>query len=380
MQVPTYQPLFHQASRRRDIFLKPAAKEAIIIIVSCCFLGLCYALLWDRHDTIVPLINGIIIGLACGMSVALGEYVLFKSIGRRLNFISIFFLKIVFYVCLLSFSIFSVILTSRSIEYKQDLITTFYGEPFQHLLYKEDFHIMVIYAIVMMAVIIFTKQMSRKMGQRVLFNYITGKYTRPYYEERIFMFIDLDSSSSLAETLGDLRYHQFLNEFYYDITDDIVDAHGEIYQYVGDEVVVTWKLERGLDSGNCILAYFKIVEKIEKVKEKYIARFGTYPRFKAAVHCGQVIAAQIGDIKSEIVFHGDVVNTTSRIERLCSDLGERFLISKDLLVQLPEWFVEHFVSVGNVKPRGKQRLVGLFGFREKASKTDVVVQSSASCL
>ena len=129
------------------------------------------------------------------------------------------------------------------------------------------------------------------------------------------MFLDLDASSALAETLGDLKYHQFLNEFYYDIADEIVDAYGEIYQYVGDEVVITWKMKRGLESGNCLRPYFQILGKIEKVKQKYIDKFGAYPRFKAAVHCGQVIAAQIGDIKSEIVFHGDVVNTTSRIDR-----------------------------------------------------------------
>jgi adenylate cyclase len=380
MQTPTYQPLFQQVSHRRDTFLKPAAKEAIFIIISCCVLGLFYALLWDSHDTIVPLINGIFIGLACGVSVAWGEYFLFKSIGRRLNFISIFTLKVVFYICILSLSIFSVILVSRSIEYNQDVITTFYGERFQHLLFHEDFHIMIIYAFVMMAVIIFTKQMSRKMGQRVLFNFITGKYSRPYHEERIFMFVDLDASSALAETLGDLRYHQFLNEFYYDITDDIVDAHGEIYQYVGDEVVVTWKMKKGLASGNCILAYFKMLSKIDKVKDKYITRFGTYPRFKAALHCGQVIAAQIGEIKSEIVFHGDVVNTTSRIERLCSDLGEKLLISKNLLEQLPDLFSVHFESVGNVKPRGKQRLIELFGFREHAATSTKVVQTSVTCI
>jgi adenylate cyclase len=59
-----------------------------------------------------------------------------------------------------------------------------------------------------------------------------------------------------------------------------------------------------------------------------------------------VIIAQIGDIKSEIVFHGDVVNTTSRMERLRSDLGKRLLISKNLVEQLPDLFSEHFVSVG----------------------------------
>ena len=277
---------------------------------------------------------------------------------------SIISMKIVVYVFILAFTIFVVILISRSIEYGQDPISTFYGQPFQHLLFHEDFHIMVLYAIVMMTVIIFTKEMSRKMGQEVLINFITGRYSRPYYEERIFMFLDLDASSSLAETLGDFRYHQFLNEFSYDIADEIVDTHGEIYHYIGDEVVVSWKMKRGLASGNCLHSYFKILDKIEKVKQKYITRFGTYPKFKAALHCGQVVVAQIGDIKSEIVFHGDVVNTTSRIERLCSDMGEKLLISKNLLDQLPELFREYFFSVGNVKPRGKQRLIELFGFRD----------------
>jgi adenylate cyclase len=310
-----YPPIFHHISSQGDRFLKPTTKEAMFIIISCGVLGLSYALLWDSYETIVPFINGIVIGLACGAVVAWCELFLFKAMGRRLNFISIFLLKVVAYVFILSFSIFTVILISRSIQYQQDPITTLYGGPFQHLLFHEDFHIMILYAVVMMGVIIFTKQMSRKMGQRVLFNFITGKYSRPFYEERIFMFVDLDASSALAESLGDLRYHQFLNEFYYDITDEIVDAHGEIYQYVGDEVVVTRQMKRGLSSANCLRAYFTMLNKIEKVKQKYITRFGTYPRFKAALHCGQVIIAQIGDVKSEIVFHGDVVNTTSRMER-----------------------------------------------------------------
>lgn len=362
-------PVFQHASLKggSEKFLKPATKEALFIILSCSLLGLCYALLTDSYDTIVPFANGIIIGLACGGAVAWCEMYLFTSMGRRRNLISIISLKVIVYVFILTFSIFVVILISRSIEGGRDPITTFYGEAFQHLLFQEDFHIMVLYAIVMMTVIIFTKEMGRKMGQQVLINFITGKYSRPYYEERIFMFLDLDASSSLAETLGDFKYHQFLNEFFYDIADEIVETHGEIYHYVGDEVVVTWKMKRGLASGNCLRAYFKILEKIEKVKQKYSVRFGTYPKFKAALHCGQVVIAQIGDIKSEIVFHGDVVNTTARIERLCSETGEKLLISKNLLEQLPALFAQYFVSVGNVKPRGKQRLIELFGFRDVPS-------------
>ena len=159
-----YPPIFHQASQHRDKFLRPTTKEALFIIISCSVLGLAYALLWDAHESIVPFINGIVIGLACGATVAWSELFLFRSLGRKLNFISIFSLKVFTYVFILSFTIFAVILISRSIEYNQDPITTFNGGKFQHLLLHEDFHIMILYAVVMMAVIIFTKQMSRKMG------------------------------------------------------------------------------------------------------------------------------------------------------------------------------------------------------------------------
>ncbi len=219
------------------------------------------------------------------------------------------------------------------------------------------------------SILIFTKEMSRKMGQGVLFNFITGKYLRPFREERIFFFLDLDSSSSVAEKLGDLEYHRFVNEFYFDITEDIVDAWGEIYQYVGDEVVVTWKMKKGLPNGNCLRAYFDIVYRIDSLKEKYLQRYGTFPKFKAALHCGEVIAAQVGDIKTEIVFHGDVVNTTSRIERLCSELGERLLISKDLYDKLPD-FHKYFRTVGNIRLRGKENFVELFGLKKQHSESE----------
>jgi len=362
-QLPSNENLFlHQKGLQHH--LTPAYQQAVVIVISCMFLGLGYALLWDSHETIVPLINGIVIGLSCGVSIAWSELFLFKSIGRKWSFIALVSTKVIAYVLILSLSIFTVILISRSIEYGQDPITTFYGQRFQHLLFHEDFHIMVLYAVVMASVIIFTKEMSRKMGQGVLFNFITGKYQKPFREERIFMFLDLDASSSLAEKLGDLQYHQLLNEFYFDITEDIIEARGEIYQYVGDEVVVTWKMKRGLPAGNCLRAYFNILHKIESVKDKYTNRFGTLPRFKAAFHCGEVITAQVGDVKTEIVFHGDVVNTTSRIEHLCSELGERLLISKDLLDKLPLSFVDFFKPVGKVRPRGKERHVELFGLKE----------------
>jgi len=59
------------------------------------------------------------------------------------------------------------------------------------------------------------------------------------------MFIDLNDSTTIAEKIGDIEYNKFLNNFFYDITDSIIENYGRIYRYVGDEVVVSWKLKKG---------------------------------------------------------------------------------------------------------------------------------------
>ena len=83
----------------------------------------------------------------------------------------------------------------------------------------------------------FVFQMNIKFGHGSLWKIITGKYRRPKEENRVFMFVDLNSSTTIAERLGTRNYHRLLKDFFANITNPIVDNYGEIYQYVGDEVV-----------------------------------------------------------------------------------------------------------------------------------------------
>lgn len=98
----------------------------------------------------------------------------------------------------------------------------------------------------------FLLQMNSLVGPKVLGNFVTGTYHRPKEEERIFMFIDLVDSTKLAEQLGNKRYLNLLNRFFSDLTDAVLETQAEIYEYVGDEVVVSWRFETGLQRANCI--------------------------------------------------------------------------------------------------------------------------------
>jgi adenylate cyclase len=338
-------------------------KQGLNLTLAATCIGFLYVVFTDGFDDIIPFVNGGLIGFLGGIGVSTGELVLFKSLRKRISFIGIVCLKSASYTTMMTLLIFMEILVSRSIQYDMTLNQTINSDLFHHFLFHEDFLIIIFYAMLFISVLIFTREMSRKMGQGVLFNFITGRYFKPKQEKRIFMFLDLDSSSSIAETLSDLEYHNLLNDFFHDITECIVNAKGQIHHYVGDEVVVSWPLNSHTRTESCIEAYQNSVKKIQSLGHRYQSRYGFTPRFKAAFHCGDVIYGEIGEIKSEIVFHGDVMNTTARLERMCSELKETILVSTSLYSIFPADTQDLFQTVGNISLRGKKETLEVFGLK-----------------
>ncbi len=198
-----------------------------------------------------------------------------------------------------------------------------------------------------------------KFGHGILWQFIKGKYRHPQREKRIFMFLDLNSSTSIAEKLGNEKYHNLLKDFFADLTNPVLDNRGEIYQYVGDEAVVSWPYKFGIENSQCIQCYFDIIKSIERNKEKYLVQYGFIPGFKAGIHAGNVIAGEIGVIKRDITFSGDVLNTTSRIQGMCKILSVDVLVSGELTNELPGSLRYTARSMGESKLRGKEKDIEL---------------------
>jgi adenylate cyclase len=146
----------------------------------------------------------------------------------------------------------------------------------------------------------------------------------------------------------------------------VLETRGQIYQYVGDEVVVTWTIERGLRQGNCLRGVFLVSERTHEQKDRYLARYGVVPAFKAGIHGGSVVTAEIGDIKKDIVHSGDAVNTAARVEAECRPLERRVLVSKALLsrCQVPEEL--EIEDMGERELRGKLEALRLYSVRARA--------------
>ena len=313
----------------------------------------------NRNEFLLgSLITGLTAGIMGGSLIVFfwERWLRTKSYRKSLFYIWVTFTFIYFLVTILSqFYIHSVVLdqpvfnpeVSNNVMNDVKSVANIYGYFFW----------MFVVLITLIALLV-----NDKYGPGVFADFLMGKYFHPKREARIFMFLDLRSSTTIAENLGEEKYFDFLKEVYADITPAILHTEGEVYQYVGDEVVISWKPNIGQRNFNVINCFFRIEEYLQQKSAYYQNKYhGNQPQFKAGIHLGNVMAGEIGVIKREIAYSGDVLNTTARIQGKCNELGVNILLSEYLIEFLtPLSSVFEPVSMGSYPLRGKQSQVQLF--------------------
>ena len=202
-------------------------------------------------------------------------------------------------------------------------------------------------------------QMRRVIGGRTLTNLLLGRYHQPVREERVFMVVDIKGSTALAERLGDVRAHGFITSVFFDIDQPILEHGSEVHSYVGDGLIASWPLARGIEDARCLRCFEAIEATLARRSEHYRREFGATPEVRVALHAGPVVAGECGDAKLAIVYLGDTMNTVARIEQAAKALARDCVISADLLsrLYLPPGLVAE--PLGPVVLRGRRRPVEL---------------------
>ncbi len=211
--------------------------------------------------------------------------------------------------------------------------------------------------------IAFANQVVRKFGINVVLPMLTGVYRKPRLANKIFMVIDLKSSTMLAEIFGHKKYSKFVQEFILDINRCLDSFNAEVYQYVGDEVVVIWDTT-SFHTLQAIHFYYACTRQVYKRRNFYLKTFGIIPTFKSGMDCGLVTAVEVGDIKRDIAYHGDTINTASRIQSLCNELDRPLIISQNVEQLLTDEHPFTLEKIGEIKLRGKDHPTLLFAIND----------------
>jgi adenylate cyclase len=198
------------------------------------------------------------------------------------------------------------------------------------------------------------------IGPRAFLNFITGRYHSPVEENRFVLFVDIAGSTGLAERLGGVGIHRFLDRTFRLLTVAVVDYRGEVLNYVGDEVIVTWRESSGAIECRPLRCFTAMRDALAHASSQFEREFGAVPRIRGSLHFGPVIVGEIGDIKRAIVFNGDVMNTAARLEELSRNVDGGFLASRAAM--------ERF----NSAPPFAIRDLGRLPIRGRADGIDVV--------
>ena len=209
------------------------------------------------------------------------------------------------------------------------------------------------------------RTLQSKIGDEELNVILAGKYRPPLEVRRAFMFLDLQASTTIAEELGHQTYSHFIQDCFKDLHTALVATDATVYQYVGDEAVLTWPSEIATKGNNFIEAYFIFQNKLDSRKAYYEEKYGIAPFFKAGVNIGSVMAAEVGIDKREIAYHGDVLNTAARIQSLCNKYEASLLCSEMVVNNM--WNVDNYeiTEKEELLLRGKTRMIKVFEVKRK---------------
>jgi adenylate cyclase len=212
------------------------------------------------------------------------------------------------------------------------------------------------------ATFVFVSLMSvaQLIGPNILASLVVGRYYYPREEQRIVLFLDLVGSTSVAERVGNVRFHAMLSETFTRLSSVVTDSGGEVYRYVGDAMIATWPFGAPEDNARAIGCIFACRDALDGAASHFMTRHGHIPAFRAGIHAGPVVAGEIGGFKREIALVGDTMNTAARIEQTCRSTHHALLASKPLLDRTlkPPDIVA--TSIGDHLLRGKSEYIELF--------------------
>ncbi|MBK9176884.1 MAG: adenylate/guanylate cyclase domain-containing protein [Flavobacteriales bacterium] len=221
-----------------------------------------------------------------------------------------------------------------------------------------QFYRLALRVVVVTSIAILVVQVEEWMGRRTFMGFLLGRYERPKREERVVLTMDLVASTEISERLGDLRYYRFLNHVYSLMTDAVLRNEADIHKYVGDEVIFTWPMRIGTRQLNCLDLYFDIMARFAEHENDLKREYGLMPQFRAGLHGGRVLSAQVGHIKRTVDLSGDVMNSVSRMLGLAKTMKVDLLVSAELLERMPDAGKRFRIGPQHTLPvKGKRREV-----------------------
>lgn len=255
-----------------------------------------------------------------------------------------------------------------------DLIFVAVGLGIQHLNYlvhgrwhelplaHERYPVVIPVFLVVALLVIMVIRVIGFIGGKNIFYLLIGKYHRPVWERKVFMFLDIKGSTNLVDSLGPEKSKLLFGKFMFDASAPITNNGGEIYRYQGDGFVATWNWEAALKPDGVFQAVDDLYAMVERERAEYEKSFGGCPDFRIGIHGGEIITSEEGDIRRNIGFYGDTINIAARMEAQAKDAGMDCVVTSDVATAIGD-MADRLIELGEESVRGIARNITIYGFK-----------------
>lgn len=294
-----------------------------------------------------------------------GDRLLAWGCSNGLRFVFVILLSVVIFVVAMTVLIGLHYFLAGSTKTTRDILVVLGSKYFISLTF---------YFMLISIMMFFISNLERRSGSAIrLMALSMGKVLQPKLTERGFMFIDLNGATTIAEKMQSQHYANLLRDCFRMLNDLVELSPFEIYQYVGDEAVITWKVDTENADLLALHLFSDFKAYLEENNRRFQKEYGLFPKFKCAIHSGEVVQSEIGKEIKHLVYHGDVLNTTSRLLAQCTVDTDMILSKQSVMniVRLQQHYVLEQVAFKNLKGKEKEVLA----YKVEDKKPDHYVES-----
>lgn len=213
--------------------------------------------------------------------------------------------------------------------------------------------------------------LGKQAGERVL----SGEIRRGDGSETnaVVWYSDLRNSTAMADTMPGDEYLNLLNDYFECTAGPVMEAGGEVLDFIGDGVLAIFPFEndeqknKAIRAATCALnSSVKAQGELNKKRQK--AGLVTF-KYGIGLNVGSLMFGNIG-VPQRLTFSviGPTVNEVARIEALTKVVGENILVTREVAA-LDE---SAWVSLGKHTLSGVSQKVELYTFASDKTRTSAI--------
>ena len=191
---------------------------------------------------------------------------------------------------------------------------------------------------------------------------------KPKLVEKIIIFADIYSSTTLAETFSPEKFNNLLSNFYEIAIKEIGDAGGIFSKFTGDGFMAYFNSDNGDEA---IVACKNILEKINNLRnENKSENFLKFLHVGIGISSGKVYQGNIGNNERlDFTLLGDAVNTAARLEAITRKANYYLVFDASVYNKLN--FKEDIKRLGYYQPKGKIDMVDVYTIKKDFTKINL---------